>query len=375
MPPGTEKFTEEFQQFQKLTETFGLISSSLDPKTVWEQATQAACDVVDAEAASMFLIDEKSGELFFEIALGLAGHSLMNMRMSKEEGIVGAAVTLGETVISNDVKTDTRFASKVDKESGFDTRNIICSPLISRGQIIGALEALNKKEDHPFTDQDQVLFEALSAQVAISVENSRLYEKLRQAFEQTIFSLVATIEKRDPYTGGHTQRVFLGGVEIAKQLDVDDEFIRNLRMSSLLHDIGKIGIEDSILRKQGHLTDSEYDIMKSHPRLGVEIFGHIDGLKEMVNGVLHHHERYDGRGYPDGLAGEDIPLEARIIAISDTYDAMTSDRPYRKGLSHEIACEEIKKNAGSQFDPKIVDAYFRALEENDFPIANSDKQD
>jgi putative nucleotidyltransferase with HDIG domain len=210
--------------------------------------------------------------------------------------------------------------------------------------------------------------EMLANQVAIAVENSRLYDKLRESFEQTLLSLIVTIEKRDPYTGGHTQRVYAGCVAIANQMDAMTERMDHLRLGALLHDIGKIGILDSVLRHPGPLNEKQWQIMKTHPTTGVEILQHITGLADISPIVLHHHERWDGLGYPSKLSGEKIPLESRIIAVADAYDAMTSTRPYRDCLGHEAAVNDIQSLAGSQFDPMVVDAFLKAVSNGAFPL-------
>ena len=354
--------------YRRLLEITALLSSSLEPKKVWREAMQSACEVVSAEGASLFIIDPVTDQLFFEIALGPAGETLEKLQLEKDDGIVGLAITSKETIISNHAQQDPRHSPMVDLSSGYVTRNLICTPLIVGGKTIGALEAVNKTEDRDFSDGDRIVLESRASQVAISLENSRLYEHQRQAFEQTVLSLVATIEKRDPYTGGHTQRVFAGSLEIARQLQFDEVRIEKLRMGALLHDIGKIGIADDILRKTEGLSDSEWKIMQTHPEMGVDIFQHIFGLVDIVPIVLYHHENWDGQGYPEGIGGETIPAESRIIAVADSYDAMTSGRPYRKKFTHDQAVWEIQRGADTQFDPQMVEGFVRAAESGAFPI-------
>ena len=361
--------------FKRLLEIAGLLSSTLDQQTVLRQATQAACEVVGADSSSLFLIDSATGQLFFEIAHGPAGEKIEKLRLQMGEGIVGHAIEEARTIISNTAQTDSRHSLRIDKSSGYRTRNLICCPLIIRGRTIGAIEALNKKDGKDFGEQDRIILETLSHQIAISIENSRLYKQQREAFQQTVLSLVVTIEKRDPYTGGHTQRVFSGSVEIAKRLAFDVNRIDRLRMGALLHDIGKIGISDSILRKRTGLDTDEWKIMKTHPSMGVEIFQHIFGLGEIVPIVLSHHENWDGSGYPRGLNGEEIPLESRLIAVSDAYDAMTSGRPYRMKMPHEQAIQEIQRLSGIQFDPHVVQAFMEAVRTGAFTFTNDNPSD
>jgi len=177
-----------------------------------------------------------------------------------------------------------------------------------------------------------------------------------------IYALAATVDAKDHYTYGHSKKVSEYAVAIAKELGLSQERIASIRAAGLLHDIGKIGIPDSILKKEGTLTEEEWEQVKTHPQDGVEILSHVINLVNCLPAILHHHEHYDGKGYPFGLKGEDIPLEARILAIGDTYDAITSLRPYHERLSPQQALNELRRYAGTQFDPELVDAFCNITE-------------
>lgn len=188
-----------------------------------------------------------------------------------------------------------------------------------------------------------------------------LYADTKSQFTDTVDALMRAMEARDKYTEGHAQRVAeLVGI-IAKELKYNDWTIEKLNIASLLHDVGKIGIDDSILNKPGKLSDEEYSIIKSHPVIGYNILKDVKNLREIVEIVKHHHERYDGKGYPDGTVGDELKLDAYIVQLADSVDAMTTDRPYRKALPPEKVISEIEKNSGTQFHPKVVDAYLKAL--------------
>lgn len=182
----------------------------------------------------------------------------------------------------------------------------------------------------------------------------RQREQLIQSQRATAITLAKAIEKRDRYTGGHTDRVTEYAKLTAKQLDWPEERLAVLELAGHLHDVGKIGVPDAVLNKPGKLTVEEFEMMKAHPEIGEQIIRGIDFLEALVPYVLYHHERYDGKGYPKGLSGEAIPIEGRLLAVSDTFDAMTSSRPYRKQLDPDRAIEEIERCSGTQFDPKIV---------------------
>lgn len=188
----------------------------------------------------------------------------------------------------------------------------------------------------------------------LASSKSLILKDLKELFYKTIKSIASALDAKDPYTHGHSMRVTLYSIILAKELNMPQSILETIETAGLLHDVGKIGVPEAILCKPGKLTDEEFGQMKSHPNNSGKLVSNIKKLEQVIPGIKHHHERWDGRGYPDKLAGEDIPQIARIIAIADTYDAMTSTRSYRKALEHEVAIEEIEKCAGAQFDPELA---------------------
>jgi len=189
-----------------------------------------------------------------------------------------------------------------------------------------------------------------------------LYTKMRRVYLETIRALAAAIDAKDPYTKGHSERVAETSVALAQELNLSDRDIENIEYTALLHDIGKIGIADSILGKKSSLTDKEFGKIKEHTIMGAKIIEPVDFLKNSYKAIYHHHEKYNGKGYPDVIKSEDIPLSARIIAVADAYDAMGSDRPYRKKLNHNKILRELKEQSGKQFDPEVVKVLISVLE-------------
>ena len=189
-----------------------------------------------------------------------------------------------------------------------------------------------------------------------------LYTKMRKVYLETIRALAAAIDAKDPYTKGHSERVAATAVALAQELNLSGRDIENIEYTALLHDIGKIGIADNILGKNSSLTDKEFDKIKEHPVMGAKIIEPVDFLKNSYEAIYHHHERYNGKGYPDGIKSEDIPILARIIAVADAYDAMGSDRPYRKKLNMDAILKELKNQSGEQFDPEVVKALISVLD-------------
>ena len=247
-------------------------------------------------------------------------------------------------------------------------------PGFYRNELSFILFLGSKQDKTPFTVDELGFLSVLASDIVMAIKNASLFEDLRvqlstnkKLFLNTVTALANAIEAKDKYTIGHTARVVKYSMDIAKYFlphihSTDKAIEEDLRVSALLHDIGKIGIPEAILNKQGSLTEEERNLINQHPLIGVDILSPVSEFSSIISGVKYHHERYDGKGYPEKLAGENIPLIASIISVADTYDAMTTDRPYRKAMSHDEAVNEIRKNSGKQFNPKVVEAFLKAFE-------------
>lgn len=347
---------KRLRQLETLIAVSEMVNSSLEPWKIREKTIEAATRLLGAEAGSLLLVDHEKGELFFEVVIGESGSRIKEVRLKAGQGIAGWVAEKGEPVIIHDVSSDPRFFKGADEKTEFVTKNIICVPVIAKDKILGVLEAINKR-DGKFDKGDLEVFVALANQVAIAIENSNLYHELKETFYETAEALAETIEMRDPYTGGHTRRVMNYSLSIGMELGLSKDALERLKLSAILHDIGKIGIRDDILLKMGRLDKDEFEKMSMHPGYGADILGHVKQLKDVIPGVRNHHEMYNGNGYPDHLRGEDIPLIARIITVADSFDAMTTNRPYRNALSKADAFQELQKNTGIQFDARVVEAF------------------
>lgn len=360
---------DQFKRIHERTERLSLLSrlgqilnSTLDHREVRRRAMEAATQLMKAEAGSLLLIDEEKSQLCFEVALGNREEAIKKITLNLGEGIAGWVAQQGDPLVVNAPDKDPRFFKGVDERMEFKTRNLICVPVKVKEKTIGVLEAINKKEGEAFDKEDLSLLISLSDQVAIALDNARLYQELEEMFFQTAESLAEAIEKRDPYTGGHTRRVTTYSLAMAKYLPLKAAEVKWLRISAVLHDIGKIGIDDQILRKPERLNPHEFDEIRRHAGMGAEIIDHIKQLRNIVPGIKYHHEQIDGMGYPDGLKGEEIPIIAKIVSVADTFDAMTTDRPYRKALSKEAAVKELRRCSGTQFDQAVVGAFVLAYQ-------------
>ena len=229
-------------------------------------------------------------------------------------------------------------------------------PLLRREQLLGCLFALDKHSGD-FDSVDSKLLAAIANESAIYLENAMLFGDVHDLMMGLLHSLTSAVDAKDAYTCGHSERVALLSRHLAAKADLADAEVERIYMAGLLHDVGKIGIPESVLQKTGRLTPEEFDVMKRHCQIGARILGDVKQLEDVVPGVLHHHERYDGRGYPMGFAGHDIPLMGRIICLADCFDAMTSNRTYRKALPLEVALTEIHRCSATQFDPALAEVF------------------
>jgi putative nucleotidyltransferase with HDIG domain len=242
--------------------------------------------------------------------------------------------------------------------------SVLCVLLRSPRKHLGVIHLDRSYWQKAFTEDDLHLADALAAHVSAGIECAQLLRRQRELFLQTISALASAIETRDPYTGGHTARVTAYSLLVGEELGLAAKDLDQLRTGGPLHDIGKIGIDDAILRKPDKLTEAEFEIMKSHTTLGDDILKAIPEMKEIRPIVRSHHERWDGWGYPDGLAGDAIPLLARVVAVADSFDAMTTKRPYNTNQvkTPEEAFVEVQRCAGSQFDPRCAHAFVSVRE-------------
>lgn len=258
----------------------------------------------------------------------------------------------GELLI-NDLASDSSFNWLAG-----DARQLLAVPLQRQEQVLGCLFALDKQEGE-FNSVDSKLLSSIANEAAIYLENARLFEDVHGLMMGLLHSLTSAVDAKDTYTCGHSQRVALVSRHIARQIGLGERDIEQVYMAGLLHDVGKIGVPEAVLQKPGRLTPEEFELIKRHPEIGARILQDVKQIQGIIPGVLHHHERYDGKGYPGGLAGEAIPLMGRIICLADCFDAMTSSRTYRKGLPLEVAMTEIRRCSGTQFDPRLSEVFLQ----------------
>lgn len=319
---------------------------------------------LNADRCSVFLLDEEKNELWSKVALGM---ETQEIRFAANLGLAGHVAQTGETVNIKDAYTDDRFNKEIDLQTGYTTKNILCMPIRNLShQIVGVFQVLNKK-DGDFTQKDEDLLIAIGSSAGIALENANLFnkqkiliEEQKQLFSSFIDTLAASIDARDKITSGHSKRVTCYASLICDELGLSERDKEIIKHASLLHDIGKIGIKDSILQKEGKLTNEEYDHIKQHVIITHDILGKIyvsKNFEDVAQIASSHHERYDGKGYYLGLKGEEIPLGGRILAVSDVFDAITSKRHYRSKMEISEVLNVLVSGSGTHFDKKIVDVF------------------
>jgi PAS domain S-box-containing protein/putative nucleotidyltransferase with HDIG domain len=333
------------------------VSSTLDLDTVMHKITQSAADLVNGDAASIAVYNPERHTISFPYHFNMP-EELKEIEAPADKCLAGNVIESRTPAIVNDYPSHPNAIPRFVKAG---LKEVISVPLISKGRSFGCLGVFGINRQKGFSGHDLELLESVGQQAAIAIENANLFKDLEHLFINTLKSLATIMDAKSPWTRGHAERVTDYAVAIGKKLGLDDNTLQTLKLGGLLHDIGKIGTYDVVLDKPDKLTREEFEIVKSHPERGAMILEPIKQLKDIVPIVRHHHERIDGTGYPDGLKGEEIPLLARILSVADAYDSITADRPYRKSPRLDYALSELRNNAGTQFDPKIVDALLEVI--------------
>ena len=348
------------------------IASSLDLRLILQILLEQVISRLEVEAASVYLLNESTLMLEYHAGQGidLSAFSRVDIRLG--EGIVGKVALEQRTICIDDLTQEPSWIPRPTVIG--EGLNVYCgAPMVAKGRTHGALEVFSKEKK--FDDPEWLeLLETLAGQAAIAIETTKLFSDLRKANHELILTYDTTLEGwsraldlRDKETEGHTQRVTQLTLKLAEMLGIKDEDLVHIRRGALLHDIGKLGVPDSVLLKEGSLNEDEWKIIRQHPIHAYNLLYPIAYLRPSLDIPRSHHEHWDGNGYPDGLEGVQIPLAARIFAVVDVWDALTSDRPYREAWSQQKTLRYIKERSGKQFDPSVVDAFLLLIEEGENP--------
>lgn len=343
------------------------LNSALDLESLFDTMIRRTIEAVGAEIGYILLYDFEHGTLKIGGAVGLfdlvkresppplhPGGSTYWVIQKRQPLLIETTVNNGEFSPMSSL--------------GYTRTTLICAPLIVKDEIIGTITLANKGDGTTFDEQDLELLTTIAGQASVAINNVHLYEEQQGTYLSTMQALVSAVEASDPYTRGHSERVTRYAQILGRQLNLTSDSFKRLERAAILHDIGKIGIDVAVLHKEGVLSASDVSALQQHPLIGTKILEPIAFLGTVRKIIIQHHEHYDGRGYPFRVKGDDILLEARILAVVDTYDAMTSSRPYRKALTHEIALTEIKKYSGTQFDPYVANAMLTLCHDGLWPL-------
>jgi len=335
-----------------------IIASERDLDTLFARVMDQIFSLVPAHNGVILLKSEVTGAVTSAYATcrDQDSQTAEQPQITVSSSIVGRALEQAQAVITFDAAGDSRF----EKGASIIAQNIssaMCTPLRYQEESVGVLYVDTRGTTNAFTEGDLELLTALAGPAAIAIKNAEYVAKLERSYQDTLVGLANAIEMRDHYTVGHNWRVTNFAIELARALGWPEEKLRECEKGGLLHDVGKIAVDDAILRKPSQLTDEEFAKMRIHPVRGARMMQDIEMLVSIIPYALYHHERIDGGGYPFGLKGEDIPIEGRVVAVADMFDAMTSNRPYRKGLDPAEAIERLLSVRGTQLDPACVDAF------------------
>lgn len=365
LPQSEADMRQAHRALTTLYKVGNLINAEVDVQRVLKNTMDAVMAHVRADRGTLVLIDRERGT--YEPVVVHTGIDDPTMEDPSAEvqpylsrSILDQVVRQGRAIASNDAMSDERFKAG-DSIILQHIRSVLCAPLTAKDKILGAIYLDSTGSVDAFQQPDLELVTAIGLQAGLAIDRAKLIEDLESLFFESIRTIVAALEAKDRYTCGHSERVTMYAVEIARCLNWSEKDLGTLNLSALLHDVGKIGIPERVLLKPGKLTAEEFEVMKQHPVIGAEIIKHLKNAQSIIGGIRHHHERWDGMGYPDGLKGEQIPLMARIIQMADSFDAMVSTRPYRKGLSQDEVLREVERCQATQFDPNIADVFLKLM--------------
>ena len=335
-----------------LFEISKLLVTEIDLAHLFKIITEVLVQEFAVDRVSLMLMDEVSGTLLIRASHGLSSDIARKARRRLGEGVAGLVLKYRKPLIISEGKhPDQEVMNAINLENM--PASSMSVPLIGKNKLFGVLN-VSKFSGSSFTTSDLQIVLILSSQVVTAMENASLYEDLRDNYFRTVQALVAAVEAKDPYTRWHSTNVAKYAVAIARDLGMNPSHLEEIHIAAILHDIGKIGISELIISKPDRLSPEEFDVMKDHPAHGLRILDPIGFSSFITSAIYQHHERYDGKGYPQGLAGDQITLPARILNVADTIDAMVSERPYRGMISRDDVLLELEREAGRQFDPEVA---------------------
>lgn len=355
------------ERLQSLYQVGLAINSTINTTELLETLCQKATETLKGQVGYILMHNEESGNLRVGAACGTPTEFNTKAEIPlKPGGVSFWVIANNKPVLVENVDQHEMF-NKMSR-LGFARESVVCAPISDQGKVLGTITISNPVDGSRFNNEDLELLVTIAAQAGVAIRNASLYEEQEQTYLNTVQALVSAIEASDAYTRGHSERVTRLSMVLGERVGLKDEELHRLERAAVLHDVGKIGIDINLLHKREKLSPADIEVLKQHPSIGVRILEPIRFLAPVRDIIEQHHERFDGQGYPKGLTADELLPEARVLAICDTYDAMTSDRPYRKALSHEIAVQEIRDHAGRQFDPEMAEAFIALCADGQLPV-------
>ena len=356
-----DKVRDKTKELILLFEVGREITASLKLDKVLAAIVERTADILQAKICCILLFNPDKNDFYVAAARGVPKDIITHTRIVMGESLSGWVLENRTALFLADVDAESRFSER--NEEKYYSGPFMSVPLIVKNTAIGVLNVNCPISKEVFEDDDLDFLKGVADHASIAIENARLYTNLEKVYLEIITTLTSIIEMKDHYTKRHSERVTRYAVSIAKAMGLSENEVELIDSACQLHDLGKISVHEHILTKPGKLTNEEWNEIKNHPLKGADMLKPLTFLNDVVNLVEQHHERFDGTGYPYGYKGEDIKLGARIMAVADSFDAMTTDRPYAEPLNFEEAISELKRCKGSQFDPKIVDIFVKILRE------------
>lgn len=353
------KLKQKMQELLAIRELGRAVRNVLRLEDLADKEIKIIMRIINADIGSIMLINKHTGELEMVGSKGILKNIRTRYRLKSNEGLAGWSFYHKKPLHLLDMEQDYRF--KKTSSRSYRKREFMCAPLICRKKAVGVINIEKPLKKNNYTKEDMTLLSTFADETVAFFENAFLFENLQKAYYETVRALVIAMEAKDPFMQGHGERVAKYAVKIGKELGLSKYDLKIMNYFSILHDIGKIGIPESILTKPGKLSSQEWEMIRKHPIIGENIIAPIDFLKPVRPLLRHHHEWFNGRGYPDKLKGEKISIAARVLAVADAFDAMQAERPYRKAFTKKKAIQEIIKGSGTQFDPKIVKAFLNVF--------------
>ncbi len=357
------RLKKKISAFSSINEFGTAVKTLTDLENLLDLIIELSVTVINCSGGYIFLLNSDNQELFLTQSAGEIDIEIENNRIKVSECIIGWVAQENKTLMVKNIEKDWRYSPTCQFESNL--HNMIAAPIILKNATLGVITLFNSNLEEGFNQKDIDFLTTVSSQIAAAIENARLYKNVENYYFECLATIVSMAESRSPYLKDHSHQVAKYASMIAQEMNLSSSAIREIEYSAILHDIGKLPLSSKFLDKKGTLTNEEQSLIHRHPVISEKNIKSIKFLSKTRKMIRHHHERIDGKGYPDSIQSPQVILEARILSVADAFEAMLSERPYRKALSLKDALNELVRNSGTQFDPEVVEALKKAIEKSE----------